>query len=232
MSRATRDLANLSFSIDAERLHHAFRFTRTDESPPHPKYADSLTRVLVEPHPKEGVYMIGCDGGIMVIQFDPSGWASTPFCIGLKPSERALLRGDNIRRRTLSLEAEGEHLSIRTSGQRSSEFKSSDFKHGDTYPKWRDVLPKWSDLRPGMPGKLNAFYLGKLVAMANPGEASQKHFDMYCAQSGLNKEKAAIIFFPFNPNMLAVLMPMNNVVDEPHAAPVWLNPDFDPAEDL
>jgi hypothetical protein len=225
-------MAELTFSIDAERLHHAFRFVRGDDSPPHPKFADALTRVLIEPHPKNGVYMIGCDGNIMVIQFDPSGSTSAPFCLGLNAAERALLRGDNIRRRTLSLENGEDHMSVKTAGQRSSELHKGQFVHGDSYPKWRSVLPNWSDLRPGMPGKLNAHYLGVLVAMANPGQSTQKTFDMYCAQSGINKEKAAIIFFPFNPNMLAVLMPMMGTADTPHAEPEWLNPTFDPADDL
>lgn len=234
MSRTTRELMSLSFSIDADRLRHAFRFVRTGEANTHPKFGDALKRVLVEPHPKGGVYIVGCDGSIMVVQFDPAGSASAPFCIGLTDNERAQLKGDEIRRRTLSLESEGDHLSLKTTGQRSSEFRTSDFKHGDSYPRWRDVLPKWSELRPGVPGQLNVHYLSMLVAMAGSssiGDLPQR-FDMYCAQSGINHQKAAIIFFPNNPNMLAILMPMIGAVDEEPGEPAWLNPSFDPADDL
>jgi hypothetical protein len=223
---------DLSFSIDADRLYHAFKFVTNTKNVISEKHGEALKRVLVEPHPNGGVYIVGCDGGIMVVQFDPSGSTSAPFCLGLTDTERAQLKGDGVRHRTLSLEREGEHLTLKTVGQRATEFHTSDFKHGNTYPKWRDVLPRWSDLRPGMPGKLNASYLSRLCSMVNPAGAIQKHFDMYCAQAGHAKDKAAIVFFPFNPNVLGIVMPMTGVEDTEPAEPKWLNPSFDPAGDL
>lgn len=232
MTRSTRDLMSLSFSIDADRLFHAFKFTANPKNIINEKFDDALRRVLVEPHPNGGVYMIGCDGGVAVVQFDPAGFTSAPFCLGLTDSERAQLKGDFVRRRSLSLEEEGEHLTLKTTGQRSTEFRTTDFKHGDIYPKWRSLLPKWSDLRPGVPGKLNVSYLQRLCSMANPNSSIQKHFDMYCGLSGVGEIPAAVVFFPANPNMLAIVAPMTGVENVQPTEPVWLNPSFDPADDL
>jgi hypothetical protein len=233
VSRTTRDLMSLSFSIDADRLFHAFKFTTDPRNVVSDQYGDKLKRVLVEPHPNGGVYIVGCDGGIAVVQFDPAGFTSTPFCIGLTDNERAMLKGDFVRRRTLALEEEGEQMTLKTVGQRSTEFRATDFKHGDEYPRWRSLLPKWSDLRPGVPGKLNASYLGRLCSMVNPELAPQRRFDMYCAECGSSKIPAAVVFFPHNPNMLAIVAPMQNVDnDAMPTEPVWLNPAFDPADDL
>lgn len=241
------DLLHLSFSVDAVKLGIAAQFV-LPSGKDHPRFGEALRSVLIEPHPTAGVIIVASNAATMVVQFDGLGHASMPFCIQLTDDQVAQFPGDGKRRRTLSLRSLDPAFTLKTEGQRSTEFVSDRITPGSAYPNWRSVVPDWDSLTPCVPAILNAIDLGKLTGMTLTGidrRTSAGHsFYMYASRKSLVAGNAdygrpAIVTFERTSEMFAILMPMDagkpdvaERIRECKLEPEWLSSDFDVAGDL
>lgn len=219
------------------RIAHNFSADRCQADPKVLQRIPALRRILVTPASKGGVYVVGTNGWIMVVQYDKAGKADVPWLLDCAKVDTAKLVGSI---KTWDVSGNLETATFESLGE-TMEFNgiaipealaATGGKPG--FPNWRRVIPdakQREKLIPGFPGTINLRLLEVISRLAQTDledrAVTVQH--EYSERPGAGR---VIIGFPWRPNTMIVVMPLIPAEDTLTMDDIYQRIDDDDGSDL